>query len=123
MRLTQKHYVYTGLFALFVISVFILYIGYVGYSPINHQTVARIQRGMTEQQVEEILGGPCDHAFHVPENTRLKDRPVQMKFWHDPHGARCSVWFDAGERVVFVGYQEPPNRGVVGLIRDALRLH
>jgi len=48
MCVTQKHFVYTGVFALAVVSLFILFIGYVTWSPINRQAVSRIERGMPE---------------------------------------------------------------------------
>jgi hypothetical protein len=123
MRLTQRHLVYLALFALFVVSVLILYIGYVSYNPINRQAYARIQRGMTEQQVEEILGGPCTNALAVPDDT-LKVRNIRIhtiKTWQGAQ-ANCTVLFDSAGLVEIATLQERPDPGLFGRFRALVGL-
>ncbi len=107
MRLKQHHFVYAGLAALTVVSALILYIGYVSYSPINRAAAARITRGMTEREVEQILGGPCTGHFTVPVRKN-GDRilPARTyKTWHDER-AHCGIWFNDAGRVELVSFHE-----------------
>jgi hypothetical protein len=120
MRLTQKHYVYAGLFTLTVVSVFILLIGYLTWSPINRQAVARIERGMTEEQVAAILGGPCTVDRPIPADVithKSFNGARSIKTWQDRR-ALCTVLFDNSGEVVGASFQEIPDPGLVWRIRN-----
>jgi len=122
MRLTQKHYVYAGLFTLGVVSVFILLIGYVTWSPINRQAVARIERGMTEAQVAAILGGPCTMESVIPVilGTNKGLASIRsIKTWRDGR-ASCTVLFDSAGLVLGATFNETPDLGMMGRIRRML---
>jgi hypothetical protein len=122
MRLTQKHYVYAGLFTLTVVSVFILIIGYIAWSPINRQAVARIERGMTEAQVAAILGGPCTMEMAIPADVATHKTfggARSIKTWRDER-ATCRVLFDGAGLVVGASFHEIPDTGLIGRIRRML---
>lgn len=120
MRLTQKHYVYAGLFTLAVVSVFILLIGYLTWSPINRQAVARIERGMTEAQVAAILGGPCTMDMPIPADLvthKSFNGARSIKTWRDRR-AICTVLFDGTGQVVGASFQETTDAGLIWRIRN-----
>ena len=122
MRLTQKHYVYAGLFTLAVVSVFILLIGYLTWSPINRQAVARIERGMTEAQVAAILGGPCTMEMAIQADLAAHKMFVgarSMKTWRDER-AICTVLFDGAGLVLGASFHETPDPGLIWRIRRML---
>jgi hypothetical protein len=118
VRLTKRHFVYVGLAALVVVSVLILYIGYVSWSPINRVSAARIQKGMTEQQVDAIFGGACSFEMRLPARA-FGDKAFaggSMKTWHSSR-ASCTVWFNTAGLVEGTAFHEAPGPGLFGRIR------
>jgi hypothetical protein len=127
VRLTRKHFVYGALGALAVVCGLILFIGYVSYCPIEANRVVRIQRGMTERQVEAILGRPCTEVMDfaavagkpMPDELAKKLPGRVVKTWQGRRAA-CNVWFDADERVTAVSFWEFPDSGPIGRLRDLI---
>jgi hypothetical protein len=110
MQLKKHHFVYTGVAALAVVCAFILYIGYMSWSPINREAFTRIRPGMTEHEVEAILGGPCSHSMNLPAHVAMPpaNRPVAMKTWEDRE-ASCLVMFNSDDRVIGASFSEGPT--------------
>jgi len=64
-------------------------------SPITQANCDRIQTGMTEREVEEILGGPATETLQWPETV---DEAL-IKHW-GANDASILVFFDADGRVI-----------------------
>jgi hypothetical protein len=126
MPLTQRRFVYLALATIAGGSVLVLYIGYVSWSPINREAVARIQRGMTEAQVEKILGGPCTETVMLGQLTRRDSGdPLQkagsMKTWQGGQ-AGCTVIFDSAGCVIGAFFHDTTDPGLLDRMRAALGL-
>ena len=96
---------------------------------INPRNCARIQIGMTEREVEEILGRPADREYHPWDiTTFVRPTPGTEPEWEKAWSEQLwsvFVHFDAQGRVCGKGYMEtdfdnPPN-GILFSVRRFLQ--
>jgi hypothetical protein len=118
-HVTQRRLVFLVLPTILGVSALILVYACISYSPINSNAVALIQPGMSEAQVEKILGRPCETAIQIPR-TRTEPDMRSYKVWRDDE-ASCVVLFDERDRVIAATHRAP-RLGVVARIRGALGL-
>ena len=95
-------------------------------SPISQRSCDRIQIGMSEAEVETILGGPEGnyHDRQVDINIPLSPVPgLLRKVWIGNDGAAL-VYFDKANRVGHVHFAPALNRdeSFLGSLRRLLRL-
>jgi hypothetical protein len=68
-------------------------------SPINRESLVRIQPGMTRTEVEAILGGMADRCVSHPGDRALGERNLFTAVWFADDFV-IQITFDADNRVV-----------------------
>jgi len=90
---------------------------------ITWPNVNRIKPGMTEAEVQEILGVPP--GVYNADNPAFPSSP-DAKHWVGPDGAGIGVWFDAQGKVrqtvlIPVDREMNSRRTAIGLLQNALK--
>jgi hypothetical protein len=90
----------------------------------------QIRIGMTEAEVESILGGPGDELGLLGREDVHAEEPRELLLTHWPQKQRCwqddthqiNVEYDASGRVVARSYTRNPEAGFVTRLLDRLGL-
>src|SRR5438128_2180645 len=95
-------------------------------SPISQAGCDGIEKGMSQDEVETILGGPPGNYHNRQVDINVPDAPERglvMKLWIANDGA-AFVWFDQTDNVRHVHFSPALNRneGLFEKIRRWLRL-
>ena len=89
--------------ALFGLAIILLLLPYLAWHPrrLNHKGFEQIQNGMTQQEVESLLGGPpgiyypsyCGAGWIMTAEKMVWPNATEVA-WYDDRN-RYEVWFDA----------------------------
>ena len=105
MQLQRHHLAYAGLATVAGVSALVLFAGYALWCPVRSRA-AHVRLGMTEAQVEQLLG-PCDDDVSIP--PAVKTRIGSLKTWHGKH-TWCQIWFGPDGEVRHVALHDLRNR-------------
>ncbi|MCI0639030.1 MAG: hypothetical protein L0Y72_14485 [Gemmataceae bacterium] len=95
--MTKKRFVYLCLLVVVIASGVILYAGYQSWCPIRHN-FPRVREGMTETQVEDILGNSNESMTRTIRIWRGKDCTLLVAFDQTGRARSKTLWDTPDER-------------------------
>jgi len=117
----RRHFLGLSLVAVLLVAVPLLGLG-LGRSDsnsVNAHTIARLQLGMTEREVERVLGRPADADAEIQHDESGQVTKHMAKQWVGPARDVRVAFNDAGKAFTIVEGVPPPRgdrlRGWLGI--------
>jgi hypothetical protein len=85
---------------------------------VNARTIARLELGMTEREVERVLGRPADSEAVLESEVSGQVKRRMAKQWAAPGGRDVRVAFDDAGKTSTIVEGVPPPAGVFDRLRE-----
>ena len=104
-----------GLFAVLLLTIPLLVVCFGRSDSVNARTIARLQLGMTEREVERVLGRVADAEAVIEQDESGQVKKHKAKEWVGPVRTIRVAFNDAGKTVTIV--EAAPPAGVIDKLR------
>jgi hypothetical protein len=115
-----RHWLGLGLFAILLLAIplLILCLGRSDADSVNARTIARLQLGMTQGEVERVLGRPADSDAVITKDESGQVKEYMAKQWVGLGGRDVRVAFNDAGKTFTIVEGVPPRPGILDRLHE-----